>query len=195
MNFFLLFLGVAIPLAWSPGPNNIVCALLGSRQKVKVSLFFILGLNIPVLVYAVLVGFGFSTLTQISPKIIPYISIFGAIYIIYLGWGLISRSVGVSTTPEVFSFKSALIISTLNFKTIAVLISIITTLGSNSLHSESDIMKVSFLFPFVCFIGHILWLGLGRIILNFDKNFKYIAAQNKIFGLLLIISGFYMVIP
>lgn len=191
MSFLLLFLGTAIPLTWSPGPNNIMCALLGSRQTIKLSLLFILGLNLPILAYAILVGVGFSAFMQTLPDIIPYTSILGAVYIVYLGWKLMLKSEVSKASLDTFSFKSALFISALNFKTIAVLMSLVTILGSDN---HSDILKVSLLFSCICIVGHLLWLGVGRVLSISDKNSKYMILQNRIFGLLLIISGLFMLL-
>ncbi|MEO9274399.1 LysE family transporter [Marinomonas sp. 5E14-1] len=191
MSFLLLFLGTAIPLTWSPGPNNIMCALLGTKQGIKPSLLFILGLNLPIFAYAILVGVGVSTFMRLIPDLMPYTSILGAIYIVYLGATLMMKREDAAAALDSFSFKSALFISALNFKTIAVLMSLVTTFGSGS---YDDIIKVSVLFPCICIVGHLLWLGAGRMLLISGSSSKYRLLQNRIFGFVLVLSGLLMLL-
>jgi len=99
-----------------------MCATVGAKQGAVGSIAFIAGLNVPILFYALLTGFGLTTLIGYIPAIEPFLALLGSLYVIYLGIRLFKVDENDETDSIHYGFKSGLIISALNFKVITVLL-------------------------------------------------------------------------
>lgn len=90
-SFFLWF-GMMVPLIFSAGPANVTMASLGARFGFVKSLPFISGINLVVLLHALLLGFGAGTFFEKYPELFRYLQYAGSAYLIYLAIKLIRSS-------------------------------------------------------------------------------------------------------
>jgi len=188
----IIFLAMMIPLIWSPGPNNIMCATVGARQGTAGSVPFIAGLNLPILFYALLTGFGLAVLINNIPAVEPVLTVLGSLYVIYLGITLFKISENDEVNSIHYGFKSGFIISSLNFKVVTVLILMYSQFSSpNILYTAG----LAIAFVSICIIGHFIWNFLGQIAATLIKNEIFLRAQSLIYGLMLIGVGIWMLIP
>ncbi len=79
----ILFLTLMIPIVWSPGPNNLVCATAGGKVGVAKAIPFVIGINLPILIYALATGFG---LTYILARIFHPTAL--NVAVLQSGWSL-----------------------------------------------------------------------------------------------------------
>ncbi|GHC21478.1 LysE family translocator [Aidingimonas halophila] len=187
-----LFLAMMIPLVWSPGPNNVMCATVGAKQGTKGSVPFILGLNIPIFIYALLTGFGLTAILSNIPQLASALTILGALYVTYLGVKLITATSGGSVEEIQYGFRSGFIVSSLNFKVVTVLIVMYSQFVSDRLYF-SIVLALSFVL--VCIVGHFLWNTIGRISSRLLKSDKFLKMQNFVYGAMLVGVGVWMFVP
>ncbi|WP_129140778.1 LysE family translocator [Modicisalibacter coralii] len=184
-----LFLAMMVPLVWSPGPNNVMCATVGAKQGVKESVPFILGLNVPIFVYALLTGFGLAALLNSIPRLAPVLTLLGALYVVFLGVKLLRASSGGNADDVQYGFRSGLVISSLNVKVVAVLVAMYSQFANDDRYF-SFVLAVSFVL--VCVVGHLLWNAIGRVSSQVIKNEKFLRIQNRFYGALLAGVGIWM---
>ncbi|MEJ2046066.1 MAG: LysE family translocator [Reinekea sp.] len=184
-----LFLAMMIPLIWSPGPNNVMCATVGAKQGTKGSLPFILGLNVPILIYGLLTGFGLTLVLKNIPQIASVLSILGALYVMYLGVNLVRSTAGSSVAEVQYGFRSGFVISSLNFKVVTVLVVMYSQFSSDSLVTSSFL---SVCFVLVCVAGHMLWNAIGQISSRLIKSEDFQKKQNMVYGAMLVGVGVWM---
>ena len=184
-----LFLAMMIPLIWSPGPNNVMCATVGAKQGTKGSLPFILGLNVPILIYGLLTGFGLTLVLKNIPQIASVLSILGALYVMYLGVNLVRSTAGSSVVEVQYGFRSGFVISSLNFKVVTVLVVMYSQFSSDSLVTSS---LLSVCFVLVCVAGHMLWSAIGQISSRLIKSEDFQKKQNMVYGAMLVGVGVWM---
>ena len=192
MTSTIIFLTMMIPLIWSPGPNNIMCATVGAKQGMVGSVPFIIGLNLPIFFYALLTGFGLTILINSIPMLEPILTTLGALYVIYLGITLFKISNNNKTKLINYGFKSGFIISSLNFKVVTVLILMYSQFHTpNILHT----IGLTTAFVVICIVGHFIWSFSGHVTATLIKNQKFLRVQNVIYGLMLIGVGIWMLLP
>ena len=181
-----------VPLIWSPGPNNVMCATVGAKQGTAGSIPFIVGLNIPIFLYALLTGFGLSAVLLKFPEFGLAFTILGSMYVIYLGSRLAFSTSSSEADAIQYGFKSGFIISALNFKVVTVLVVMYSQFVSKDLIYT---LELSCGFVVVCLVGHLLWNTLGQVSGKLVNDPRFLKVQNSTYGLMLIGVGFWMVIP
>lgn len=194
MSDIILFAFMMIPLVWSPGPNNILCASAGSMYGILGSTPFLLGINIPIFIYAVSTGLGLGLLIEQYPLVIEILKYVGAIYIFYLGWKILKSSTKPESKKTKIGFKSGFIISSLNAKLVLVLIlmysQFINTNGSQIMH----VLTLSLGFSAVCLAGHFVWLTIGKVSSKLLLSEKALKAQAYIFSSMLFLTGVWILL-
>ena len=85
-NRSLLWFGMMFPLIFSAGPANVTMASLGARFGFLKSLPFISGINLIVLLHALMIGFGAGTFIGKYPVLFRYLQYLGSLYLIYLAF-------------------------------------------------------------------------------------------------------------
>ncbi len=77
------------PLAFSPGPANIVFAMSGMRQGIKNSIPLIIGVDLVFIVYSLIIGFGLGEILKHYSNVITVLQLLGALHILYLAYKFI----------------------------------------------------------------------------------------------------------
>ena len=109
-------LAFIIPMCFTPGPNNILCAAHGSRYGVKASLPMILGMGIGWSILGVLIGLATGTIEQYE-TFFNWLGFVGAGYIAYIGISVM-RSSGVKAedVDQQLGFKTGFMLQVVNGK-------------------------------------------------------------------------------
>lgn len=82
----LALLAFLLPLAWSPGPGNMVFAAIGARDGLTASWPASLGYHVATWLVTAVIGFGFATITQAVPGLFRLVALLGAGYVLWLAW-------------------------------------------------------------------------------------------------------------
>ena len=76
------------PLAYSPGPGNMVFAANGARFGFRATVPANLGYHAATLAVTIAIGLGFGWISREAPLLLMVIRYAGAAYVLYLAWGL-----------------------------------------------------------------------------------------------------------
>jgi threonine/homoserine/homoserine lactone efflux protein len=96
----LAFLGVALLVALSPGPDNLMVLALGASRGSRLGVAFGLGCAIGCLSHTALAALGVGALVAASPWAFTALKVAGGLYLLRLGW-LALRSRGGTTLAAV----------------------------------------------------------------------------------------------
>ena len=192
MANIIFFLTLMIPIAWSPGPNNIMCVSAGNRYGISKTIPFIFGLNIPILFYAIATGFGMGIITEKYPQTIDALKYAGGVYVFYLGLKILNSHLRAKNEKSDIEFKDGLIISSLNAKSITVILLMYSQFPPASTNMFIQTFTLSIALVALCIVGHFGWATIGHISSKLLVSSKALKIQNYVFGSLLFLTGIWI---
>ena len=96
---FFSFLGAAMLVTVSPGPDNLMVLSIGaSRGRIR-GMAFGLGCAIGCLSHTLLAALGVSALIKASPVSFTVLKVLGGLYLIYMGWRALKSRGGAHVDP------------------------------------------------------------------------------------------------
>ncbi|MGL4677045.1 MAG: LysE family translocator [Brevinema sp.] len=181
------FLTLSISSAFSPGPNNITCMVLGQQIGFKKSIPYILGI---ISGYTVLL-IGISLFHTLIAQYIPtyLLGILGAVYLCYLAWTLLQTSSKKQNTRLIESnfFLAAFLFQFINPKGVLFGITLISSFAFPYANNIPIGLIVSFLvFLTLCSVS--IWAVFGSLLQHF--LYQHQKKFNLVMALLLIYSAF-----
>lgn len=93
----LTIIAYAFGIMYTPGPVNLLGIHSGINGKTRGHAGFFIGIGCAM--FILFVALGFLGNTFINPLFLPYISLLGCCYIVYIAWKVIKASVSVSHSP------------------------------------------------------------------------------------------------
>lgn len=185
-KFFMWFAMMA-PLAYSAGPNNILCASLSSRFGTRSLLSFIAGMNTTVLAATILVGFTFSKIIESFPAVFEYVKYVGSAFIILLALKFfktfdLSDEEAEKSIP---GFFTGVLLNALNPKAIMGLAVMYTQFFDSSLQAGPQIFILSISTFFMSISAHFLWASGGNWIRLKFQSARAIKIQRIVFSSML----------
>lgn len=123
----LEILAYAIGVMYTPGPINLLGLHSGLNGKTREHIGFFAGVGCAMLILFIFLGF--LGLKFINPSLLPYISLIGCIYIVYIAWKVLHTNVNVSektASVSILSFTNGLIMQLLNPKALVATMPIST---------------------------------------------------------------------
>jgi len=94
----LTIIAYAFSIMYSPGPVNLLGLHCGINKKIKTHIVFFIGVGLAMLI--LFLGLGFLGNTFINTESLPYTSLLGCIYIIYVALKVLKTSVAVNQSPK-----------------------------------------------------------------------------------------------
>ena len=192
----VIFFITIIVFSVTPGPG--VFAILakalaeGSRPCIGLST----GMAASDVIYLILACYGLSAIAEQWGEVFTLIRIFGAVYLIYLGWKLWCKRAEYieqdSSKGKLSGFMQGFLISASNPKVILFYIAFLPSFIDLSKLGVEDI----FLAALITFVG--LMIGLMSIAVGADWLRKYFRSEkamnslNRIAGAMLISAGVYL---
>lgn len=182
----------AFAIIYTPGPVNITGFLAGLNGYTKQSAIFSLGVCLAMLLTFIILGYMGELF--ISSKLLPYISLIGGGYIIYLAFHILTSNVAINqSNPKVkLSVWSGFIMQTFNPKNITAVIPITTIMFSASNITGIKILVVSLIISLCGGLAPFAYTLIGTVIHNKITHNRYFDLFNKIMGTLLLISAIFM---
>lgn len=81
------FLGIAVLLGLTPGPDNLFVLMQSAQRGWQVGLYVVLGLCLGLVVHTAAVALGLAALLATSSMAFTVLKLLGAAYLLYLAWG------------------------------------------------------------------------------------------------------------
>ena len=183
---FLLYIFVT---SFTPGPNNIMAMLFANEYGLKKTMKFCLGVGTGFLIVMLLCSYFNILLENFIPKIEFFMTILGAIYMIYLAIKIfLSKNNNENNNEDRNnSFFMGIILQFINPKGILYGITAIATFILPYHDSNFSIILYSIFLAFVGFLGTFSWSLFGSVFQKFLS--KYRSQFNLIMALLLVYSA------
>ncbi len=184
-----------IPMCFTPGPNNVLCAAHGSQYGVRNSLSLISGMAVgwSILGLGIAAGATFIEENKIVFQILTYI---GAIYMVYLGYKIAtSTKVDDSDADERLGFWTGLTLQMVNGKAWFHFLVLMTTFGTvlgEGYEAKAGLVLLNLSFGFAAVLSWTIFgTGLRKIFSGNELGFKL----NQIMGFLLVLVAVWIVMP
>ncbi|MBN2348819.1 MAG: LysE family translocator [Bacteroidales bacterium] len=192
----ILWFTLMSPIAYSAGPNNIMCATLGGRYGFRKAIPFILGINTGILIYSVLIGFGVGKLFETHPEIYKFIKYAGSAYILFLAYTFYRSSGATSSVSSKNTvapgYFNGIILNLLNPKGITALLIMYSQFLTGNTEIASRVFILSMLVLLISISSHILWTIGGNWLTSQFNSSRSVKIQGIVFGTMLVIVAVWM---
>lgn len=189
MEIFLYTLSVM----YSPGPVNFMGLNAGLTGQFKKTIYFFMGVGSTMLMLFMI--FGYIGAAIIPQNALHYIALFGALYTFYLSYQMLKTDIDIcDETAEVqtLSFWNGFWIQALNPKGILVILPVTTIMYPTAHITGIHIFLVSLLISIGAAGAPCLYSWAGTVLGKKIKNKLWFNRINKAMGMMLIISGIFM---
>ncbi len=195
-NTFFLWLGMMVPLIFSAGPANVTMASLGARFGFIKSLPFIGGINLIVLVHAVLIGLGAGAFIKRHPGIFEYLQYAGSAYLIYLAFKFYksSRPDIKEIAANVPTFIDGMILQLLNMKVVSVTVVMFSQFLNTDTGQIPQIMMLSLGLASLTTGATMIWAAGGAWLTRTFASETSVRLQGYVFGSMLVGVSVWMLI-
>ena len=196
---FALFSALAtfyFTMFFTPGPNNAMLTASGMKFGYRRTLPHLIGIPIGHILQISLTCFGLANVFLIYPQIQFYMKILCFLYLLYLGWKMIgSFSLVQKETGRPLKFYEASLFQFINPKAWSIAVAVAS--GFFPTEEENIFIGVAFVaitaavinFP-VCS----LWALFGSAMRKFVNNEKTKKIIEYLLGVLLVLTGLYILI-
>lgn len=123
----LAIFAYAIGIMYTPGPINLLGLHSGLNQKTRRHLGFFAGVGCAM--FILFVALAYVGLQLVNPRLLPFISLIGCSYILYIAWKVSVSSVDINrreSNAGALSFKEGLFMQLLNPKALVATLPIST---------------------------------------------------------------------
>jgi len=192
----LALLAFIVPMCFTPGPNNILCAAHGSRHGVRKTVPLIGGMAIGWSVLGVGIAAG-ATFLEENESIFQIISYLGAAYIAYLGYkvGTASAIEDQERAEDILGPWTGFVLQIVNGKAwihfLVMMTTFGTTFGTGFEHKITLVLlNLSFGFPAV-----LSWTIFGTLLKRIFSDEESGMWLNRVLGLLLFLVAVWIALP
>lgn len=190
----LALLAFLFPLAYSPGPGNLFFAASGARFGLRKTLGATTGYHIATFGVTLPIGVGFSSAVAAAPEAFLLLKIAGSLYVLWLAWKLWrAGSLDSQQDAKPANFWDGALLLVLNPKAyiiIALMFSQFITRSSTVV----DVVLISAIFTLNNLAAFTLWTVVGDRLARTYRNEDQSRHLNSVFGGLLAIVGFWMLL-
>ena len=169
---FLVYCAI---MAITPGPNNLMCLYLGARGGLRAFVPFFSGSMTGLFTKCALCGLLNVLLAEKIPAVVPYLKWLGALYMLYLAFGMIRsglRKEEDDTRGGQGTFRSGILLQVLNVKSWVAALSIFSVYVIPFTTSVGAILLSAFTFTFFCAIASVLWCAFGAAIQKLYRRYR-----------------------
>lgn len=187
----LLFL---LPLAYSPGPGNMVFAAIGGRFGLRASIPASAGYHLATFGVTAAVGLGFSVMAGWNPLVFDILRYGGAAYVLWLAYGLMRAGAvteGVEARPA--SALDGAVLLVLNPKAyliIALMFTQFLAVGSD----PARVLWITAIFTINNLVAFTLWTVMGDALMRRFRSDAAARPMNIGFGLMLAAVAVWMLL-
>jgi len=188
-NVLLIWLA-AFPLMGSPGPATISLAGIGTSYGFRSGIWYLIGIILGTFCVLIMVATGVTAIVLAKPTLVNVLTIFAAIYIMYLAWKIATAPIGIKVVSEKVapSLISGLLLAIANPKAFAAIGAVYSghTIVETNIVSDS-VAKITALTVVIVLVNSI-WLAFGATFSSILNNPTIGRIANIVFALMLIAS-------
>ena len=187
-------LAFLFPLAFSPGPGNMIFAANGARFGVQATLGATAGYHLATFLVTVALGLGFISAISSAPEVFNVVKIAGSLYVLWLAWKLFRAGrLDSEVQAKPINFWDGAVLLVLNPKAY-VIIALMFSQFISAADASTKVIVVSAIFTLNNFIAFTLWTIVGdgmAKMLSSEKHSRYL---NSIFGGILALVAVWMLL-
>lgn len=193
-SYLLAWFLFMAPIVYSAGPNNLICAALGSQAPKNQFIRYLAGANITIVFMTIAIGFGLNMLLEKWPLLKTLIAVFGALFLVYMAVKFVYRpkNSNEASTKELPDVKEAVIINLFNPKGIVGVSIMFNTFLILPYPKTNQIFILSGLTVVISLSAHLLWWAFGQWFLKRFSSPRAQKIQGWVFGATLFIVALWM---
>ena len=177
--------------SFTPGPSNISSASMAVLHGYKNTLRYQAGLAVGVFLLMLLSGLLSTTLAKTFPAFEPIMRYAGAIYILYLAFGILKASYTFGDREiQPLGFVHGLVLQIVNPKLIVYAFTLFSAFLATTIKNFSGLLLVVLFLTLVAFCAASTWALFGTAIKSYLRN----PALTRIINILLSLSLVYTAI-
>ena len=168
---FLVYCAI---MAVTPGPNNLMSLYLGASGGSRFWRFFA-GSMAGLFVKCALCGLLNVLLAEKIPALVPYLKWLGALYMLYLAFGMVRsglKPAGDDQRSGEGSFQSGILLQVLNVKSWVAALSIFSVYIIPFTTAVGAMLLAALAFTLFCALASLLWFGCGAAIQRLYRRFR-----------------------
>jgi len=188
LTLLLSMISFAFVLSITPGPVNIMIISSGINNGFKQTFAFISGATIGFTLLLLIIGFGLSNIFLIYPKLFSIMEIFGALFIMYIGYKIVKSRDNLqaeSKNKQTLKFYEGFLLQWINPKAWIACISGVSMYMTNN-HSLLIFVIIYFI---VCYLSLSFWGIVGEKATIFFSTQIRLKIFNILMGSILIFSS------
>ena len=174
-------------IMYTPGPVNLLSLNNGLQNRMASQIPFSLGVGLGLFIWFMAIGYVGTSVVQ--GKILPYMGILGAGFILYLGYKVITAKVDVTgsgSQTNVLSFRTGLLMQSLNPKNFMVVLPVTTVLFPAAGITGTQIAIWAAILAFMGFGAPIAYALVGSLLGRRVTSPNLFRFFNIIMGFLLV---------
>lgn len=194
MSLLFAMFSFSLAMSISPGPVNFVIVSSGASYGVRKTFRFVSGATIGFTLLLAFIGFGFHQVLELYPAFLKYLTIAGALFIVYMGYLIATSKPELKLEqPALRTFSQGFLLQWLNPKAWMACVSGVSLFSA----PEDSTQFITFLLIYftVCYLSLFAWSLLGdkaTLLLNTELKLKLF---NWLMGALLVVTaGFLLVV-
>ncbi len=187
----LEILAYAIGVMYTPGPINLLGLHSGLNGKTREHIGFFIGVGCAMFILFILLGY--LGLTFINPTLLPYVSLIGCSYILYIAWKVVRSNTNITENTakvSILNFSNGLFMQLLNPKALVATLPISTIQFPAAGISGGAIFVWSCLLAVLAFGAPGSYSLVGMLMGKRIENPRYFKVFNLFMGGLLIFVAF-----
>ena len=194
-NFELIaLLAFLFPLAFSPGPGNMIFAANGARFGVRATLGATFGYHLTTFIVTIALGLGFSSAVSSAPEAFDIVKIAGSLYVLWLAWKLfMAGRLDSVIQAKPINFVDGAVLLLLNPKAY-VIIALMFSQFISGTSNTANVIAISAIFTLNNFVAFTLWTFVGDGIAKMLSSEKHARYLNSIFGGILALVAVWMLL-
>ncbi len=182
--------------SFSPGPNTISTASMVLTFGYKKSIKYQAGILTGFFLVMVASGFVASTITTHFPRMVPVMTIVGALYILYLAFLIIRSSITINDEiKRPLGFFQGMFLQFLNVKTLLVGLTVYSTFLVDLPRTLLWRMASASFFTAIAIFALLLYSLFGVVLLRLLRSPRIAKIINTLFGAALIYTAFALLWP
>lgn len=184
------------PLAFSPGPGNLVFAANGARFGFRATLTASLGYHLATWAVTVALGLGFLAVLETVPAILPGIKLAGALYVLLIAWKMLRAGLLTGTdAPACADFRQGVLLLLLNPKAY-VIIALMFSQFLAGPHPDRlvAVLLIATIFTANNLVAFSLWTLAGDSLARCFRSPRSALRLNTLFGGLLASVAIWMLL-
>lgn len=192
----------AVAVAFTPGPNNVICASIGLSRGFRAALPYAFGVTVGFPLLLLFVGVGLGGLINAYPDIQIFVRIIGGLFLIYLAWQ-IATAAPKNLDADIDNEKSqkrppgfvqAVLFQWINPKAVSFSLSLVGAFISPA-SFVFDLSVLMIITGIVSLASTLMWASIGVLISRFLQTPKRQRVFNGALGALLLITALFILFP